>query len=462
MAKFKLLIGGPVRQKPAVLQHFLESLRRMETGGIEVDYLFIDDNTDELSANMLREFALATGRAEIVRQPASGNETYLCDDHSHHWREALIWKVAAMKDRILATALQRKYSHVFLADSDLVFDPRTLLRLLGDRKDIVSALYWTQWQPGTLAMPQVWLHGEYELYPLARQHRQTDEELTAQTQKFMFQLRTPGVYKVGGLGACTLISRKALKAGVRFEEIPNLGYWGEDRHFCIRAAALGLDLFVDTTYPAYHIYRGSDIEGVEDYIANGWNGERNAEQHAAGGEEGQRHYRQALEMIACGYNQAAIQELETFLAIGGNTTDANVRALLEIDACYGRSGSADKGRERLLRAMGAYRTAEIYCRLGAKCMDKANWREAIAWFKLAIQTERPQNWEQSPDISAWMWKPYIQMCVCYTNLNEFQRAFEFNELGLRFDPQHSGMLSNREFLLRQLRPAPVSASATSI
>ena len=32
--------------------------------------------------------------------------------------------------------------------------------------------------------------------------------------------------------------------------------FGEDRHFCIRAAALGLSLYVDTHYPAYHIYSG--------------------------------------------------------------------------------------------------------------------------------------------------------------------------------------------------------------
>src|SRR5690606_16148011 len=52
---------------------------------------------------------------------------------------------------------------------------------------------------------------------------------------------------------------------VSFSEIKNLSFWGEDRHFCIRAAALGLSLYVDTNYPAYHIYRESDLEGVWKY-----------------------------------------------------------------------------------------------------------------------------------------------------------------------------------------------------
>lgn len=76
-------------------------------------------------------------------------------------------------------------------------------------------------------------------------------------------LKLPGLYEVGGLGACTLISRYAMLAGVNFEPIKNLSFWGEDRHFCVRAAAIGIPLYVDTYVPAYHIYRESDLDGAE-------------------------------------------------------------------------------------------------------------------------------------------------------------------------------------------------------
>jgi len=74
------------------------------------------------------------------------------------------------------------------------------------------------------------------------------------------RLRRPGLYPVGGLGACTLISRRAIEAGVRYQRIPNLTYWGEDRHFCIRAQALGFDLWADTHCPPRHLYRRSGVE----------------------------------------------------------------------------------------------------------------------------------------------------------------------------------------------------------
>jgi hypothetical protein len=79
-------------------------------------------------------------------------------------------------------------------------------------------------------------------------------------------LKKPGVYEVGGLGACTLIELEPLAKGVNFDPIKNLTIPGEDRFFCIRAAILGYDLFVDTHYPAYHIYREKDLEGVSDYV----------------------------------------------------------------------------------------------------------------------------------------------------------------------------------------------------
>ena len=92
------------------------------------------------------------------------------------------------------------------------------------------------------------------------------EEINKRHQTFLNEMNTPGVYGVGGLGACTLIKRNVLEAGVNFSKISNLSFWGEDRHFCIRAIVLGFPLHVDTHLPAYHIYRSSDIEGALEFL----------------------------------------------------------------------------------------------------------------------------------------------------------------------------------------------------
>lgn len=78
-----------------------------------------------------------------------------------------------MKDQILQAAVDADYTHVFLADSDLLFHPQTLKALLDCGKELVSAIFWTRWQTDTMEMPQVWLHSEYGQHPLTRR-----EELT--------------------------------------------------------------------------------------------------------------------------------------------------------------------------------------------------------------------------------------------------------------------------------------------
>lgn len=444
----KILISSPVRQKPAILERFLESLAALHVYDLQISCRFIDDNTNSDSSESLRQFSPREW-LDVTIVPYEGPSPVVVEleEARHNWKEEIVWKVAAMKDGILAYAMEAGFDHVFLVDSDLVLHPETLKQLVDTGKDIVSTIYWTRWQPDTLAMPQVWLHGEYELHPLERNIQLSERERRRQVEQFIYKLRQPGLYEVGGLGACTLISRKALLAGVRFAEIKSLTYWGEDRHFCLRAAALGFDLFVETTYPAYHIYRDDDLEGVEMYYL----GESEIARPLPDGDESDL-YGQAQRLLSYGYEELAIDHLERFIAQGSGSQLERVDACLLVDAYYGRNGLADKGQTMLLNVSHTLQRAEIFCRLGAKCMDEEKWNEAIVWFKLALQAERPDDWEASTDSTSWTWKPHIQLCVCYSRLGQLQLAYEHNEKGMMFDAGNSSMLYNREYLRSLLEP----------
>ena len=67
-------------------------------------------------------------------------------------------------------------------------------------------------------------------------------------------------------GACTLVTRKVFEAGVDYTQIPNIrkALRGEDRHFCVRAACAGFEMWVDTHCPATHLYTR---EIYENYMA---------------------------------------------------------------------------------------------------------------------------------------------------------------------------------------------------
>ncbi|MEG6511284.1 glycosyltransferase [Desulforamulus ruminis] len=258
--KKRVLVASPVKQKEAILKEFLESLGNLHQENLLVDFVFIDDQNDH---HLLEAFRLANPAVRIIK--AESNNPYLRDEKTHHWREELIWRVADFKNKFIAMAYEEGYDYLFLVDSDLYLHPQTLVHLVSLQKDIVSEVFWTRWDPGFIPLPQVWLTDQYQLFHAPRGQKFSEQEVRRRTLEFLEMLSRPGTYKVGGLGACTLISRKSLALGVSFSELYNLHLWGEDRHFCIRAVALGLELYADTHFPPFHIYRESELAALKEY-----------------------------------------------------------------------------------------------------------------------------------------------------------------------------------------------------
>lgn len=263
--KFKVLIGSPIHQKPTILKYFLDSLRLLKNLTFEPSYCFVDDNEIPQSTELLKNFKNEISN-EVTIFPSNSRTSYFCNEVTHYWSDALVWKVASFKNRIIEKAIQEKYDYLFLIDSDMVLNPNTLDHLISTNKDIVSNIFWTRWHPNDIERPQVWFYDLYTQYKHKRDEQLPLSEAIARQEEFFNQLKKPGTYEVGGLCACTLFSKHALQAGVNFKKINNVTFWGEDRHLCIRAAALGISLFVDTTFPAYHIYRESELAGVEKFI----------------------------------------------------------------------------------------------------------------------------------------------------------------------------------------------------
>lgn len=262
--KKRILVGSPVYQKPEILDAFLRSLKKLNRNTISIDYMFVDDNIDENSSKLLAAFEREESKVIILNGKNQGE--YLCDDESHHWDDDLMLKVANYKNSIIHYTIENNYDYLFFVDSDLVLHPNLIEHLKTANKDVVSEIFWSQWHNDRPYEPNVWLFDEYDLVPKRLGEKLSENEMDLRQTEFLSQLRIPGLYEVGGLGACTLISAAALIEGVSFKPIKNLTIHGEDRFFCIRAAVLGIDLFVDTYYPAYHIYREQYLAGVQDYV----------------------------------------------------------------------------------------------------------------------------------------------------------------------------------------------------
>ena len=256
----RVLIASPVKQKPEILKEFLYGLSQLDRQGIQLAYLFIDDNDSPISSSLLERFSMQGENVTVWEENTT--DFYQCDNEYHKWHQNLIWKVAEFKNQIIKHALEKQYDYLFLIDSDVVIQPPTLVHLISLNLDIVAEVFWTKWMPDAMELPQVWVKDHYTLYESTENEQLSPEIIEKRTNSFLSMLRKTGTYQVGGLCACTLISKRALDKGVSFVKIPNLSIWGEDRHFCIRAQVLGFKLWADTYYPPYHIYRMSELEGL--------------------------------------------------------------------------------------------------------------------------------------------------------------------------------------------------------
>lgn len=260
----KVLIGSPIKQKTNILEEFLTSLKELEKDDLEIKYIFIDDNDEKESSDSLLSFRRSEENVDIYKLN-NVESNYICDNFTHRWSKDIVNKIIDFKNFIIEIAKKEDFDYLFFIDSDLILHPKTLKRLLSLNKEIVSTVFWTKWYPSSMEEPQVWIKDNYTLYDSDYGEEISKDEEVKRKFSFIEMLKKPGTYKVGGLGACTLIDKSSLNKGVNFSRLYNISFVGEDRHFCIRAAALGIQLYVDTYYPAYHIYREEDLEGVEEY-----------------------------------------------------------------------------------------------------------------------------------------------------------------------------------------------------
>lgn len=262
-----VLIGSPVRQKHTILEEFLSGLEGLNKGDNHIEYYFVDDNVDALSTQLLHEFSK---RNTVILKKGTDLFKDESDYENHNWKASTLKKITVYKNTIINYCIANNFDYLFLIDSDIVVDRRSLLQLLSDNVDIVSNVFWSQWvKNGPLTSQCFWIPDIYTQFKEFNVPISFEEANKIRNDKNE-ELKSPGLYKVNGLGACTLISRDSLKKGVNFSEIPNLQIPGEDRPFCIRAGALGYDLFMDTHYPAYHIHQEKYLDRVDEFKRDGF------------------------------------------------------------------------------------------------------------------------------------------------------------------------------------------------
>lgn len=251
-----IVVGTSCRKNLAVLKPFLDSLAWQELPPrTQLVPVFVPDWPQKDEAEEYLRRWVTSGGGEILRgvPTTAGDFADTPNFDSHQWGLTAMRRVGANKNKILRRALELKADAVWLCDADLILDRTTLVSLLATEKPISTAVYWTHWTKRGFetrqihAAPQVWLRHPYEL-----SGRGMDEA------EFRQKLISRELTRVWGFGACTLISRKVLEAGINFDPVPDIPQQGlmagEDRQFCIRTERSHIEAFADPFPDIFHVY----------------------------------------------------------------------------------------------------------------------------------------------------------------------------------------------------------------
>lgn len=244
--KKRILHFSPVKKENEIVNLHLKSLGDLNISDIDITFTFFDDNTDKLSSLLIKKFIESNKNAILFN-----NEQILIDENLNiqkdRWTPDLYNRITLIKNYAISYFLNGNYDYLFLTDSDLILHPETLKTLLKQDKHFCAEIFWTKFKGSPTYSPNAWYSSNIGF-----------------SLEDLLQFKKKGTYKVDFTGACTLLSRTILKENVTFKKIPNVNYLGEDKHFCIRASVNGYEIYVNTEYPAFHLY---ELELLKDGIA---------------------------------------------------------------------------------------------------------------------------------------------------------------------------------------------------
>ena len=222
----RILITAPLRQDADIFREYQKGLDALQIPeGFTVDRFFVVNDCPEVIPE-IRD-------AEYI--VADNGKVYEKTHNDHLWTMDLMWKMGELRNMTIRKMLDGGYDYWFSVDTDIVLHPWTLYNLLEADKDIVSEIFWTM-APNGREWCNAWM--------------------VDQSAGMREEWRKPGLYRVGMTGACTLVKREVFEAGVDYSRIPNIetALRGEDRHFCVRAACAGFEMWIDSHAPATHLY----------------------------------------------------------------------------------------------------------------------------------------------------------------------------------------------------------------
>ncbi|WP_425060450.1 hypothetical protein SCACP_11630 [Sporomusa carbonis] len=150
------------------------------------------------------------------------------------------------------------------------------------------------------------------------------------------------------------------------------------------------------------------------------------------------------------YNRA-IEYYQRFLDTKQGWVEDNIAACNKLADCFYNLNDIENQLKYIyLSFRYDVPRAECCCRLGFYHLNNNQLNQAIFWYKLATQLERPAEAWGLVNFSCWTWLPHLQLCVCYSRVGQYKLANEHNEMAAKYIPDDPRIHHNRNYLKSML------------
>ncbi len=227
----RVLLAAPVRNRAWVLPAYLEALAALRIPqGVQLSALFVLNGSKDKSGEMLARFQSAMAERMPVEIAEHPDAPPAHEGRRHDDRQRIYAYLAGLRNTLAERALSGGYDYLFSVDSDILLPADALEQLLAAERDAIAAVIYND---------------EYWSFP--PEYRQTNMLMRSDmagprgesVYEHMRGFPADQVFEVDLTGACILIARHVLKAGVRYAD----HHFGEDTPFCEAARAQGFRLW---------------------------------------------------------------------------------------------------------------------------------------------------------------------------------------------------------------------------
>lgn len=189
----------------------------------------------------------------------------------------------------------------------------------------------------------------------------------------------------------------------------------------------------------------SDISIIHDKKNN--NSNRNLEIYKKNIEQGKRLtdrdlYYYGKELYCNKFYDESIEILKVFVN-RGSWCEEVVDAICKIGECYLYKRESKIAREYFYKTFEYMEPrGDILYNIAYSFEEEKKYNQAIIWYKIVLELPIPKNCNQCLNLSCWRFKPHLNLCCCYFEIEDFPRAYYHHMKCIEINPYDECVISN--------------------